>query len=117
MRRVGIVGSRRRTDRQSVEAFVRALPADAVVISGGAKGPDSWAEAAARARGLGVQVFLPDLDGVRGRGEATRRYYARNQQIVDAATELAAFVAEDSKGGTEDTIRRAEAKGLPVTLL
>jgi hypothetical protein len=45
------------------------------------------------------------------------RYHARNQQIVDAADLVFALVAPDRRGGTEDTIRRAERKGIPVTIL
>jgi hypothetical protein len=33
---------------------------------------------------------------------------------VDDATELVAFISEDRTGGTEDTIKRAHAKGIPV---
>jgi predicted Rossmann fold nucleotide-binding protein DprA/Smf involved in DNA uptake len=116
-RRVGIVGSRRRTDREAVERFVRSLPPGTVVVSGGAIGPDSWAESAAREAGLPVLIFRPDLSGVQGYGESVGRYYARNQQIVDASDEIVAFVSADRKGGTEDTIRRAQKRGLPITIL
>src|SRR4051812_41664057 len=117
MKRIGIVGSRSREDRETVERLVASLPAGTVVVSGGAKGPDTWAEDAAKQHGLETLIFRPDLDGVRSQGMATRRYHARNQQIVDAADELVALVAVQRKGGTEDTIRRAERKGIPVTLL
>lgn len=117
MLRIAIVGSRRRTDPESVRALVGSLPVDAVVVSGHAKGPDLWAEQAAAERGLATSIFKPDLAGIRHRGESTERYYARNQQIVDAADVVYAFVAPDRKGGTEDTIRRAEAKGIPVHLV
>ena len=99
-----------------VDVIIDDTP-DTVVVSGGADGPDTWAEEEARRAGLDVRVFRPDLAGVRNRGEATRRYYARNQQIVDASDELAALVSPDRKGGTEDTIRRAKKRGIPVTLL
>ena len=61
--RVGIVGSRRRTDRKAVEACISQLAAETVVITGAARGPDRWAEEAARARGLVIVVHKPDLDG------------------------------------------------------
>ena len=48
--RIGIVGSRRRTDRDAVEACIAELAPDTVVVTGGARGPDRWAEQAARAR-------------------------------------------------------------------
>jgi hypothetical protein len=113
--RYGIVGSRRRSDRESVIARVEALPAGSVVVSGGAKGPDSWAEHAAKARGLETIRHEPER-GKRTRWEATEAFYARNQKIVDDSDELIAFVAPDRKGGTEDTIRRAQKKGIPVTI-
>jgi predicted Rossmann fold nucleotide-binding protein DprA/Smf involved in DNA uptake len=115
--RVGIVGSRQRTDRESVEAFVRSLPTGCVVVSGGARGVDTWAVEAARARGLEVREHLPDLSGVKNRHEATRRYYARNEIVANDCDMLVAFVATDRRGGTEDTIRRAEAAGKPVVIM
>jgi hypothetical protein len=112
--RVGIVGSRRRTDREAVDACVAELGPKIVVITGGATGPDRWAEEAARARGLVVVVHKPDLDGSLTRWQAADRYYARNQRIVDDSDMIIAFVAPDRTGGTEDTIRRAEHAGKPV---
>ena len=114
--RVAIIGSRRRQDRAAVEAFVATLPGDAVVISGGAPGPDRFAEAAAQARGLPVVVHRPDLASVRSYPDAARRYHARNQRIVDDADLVVAFVAPDRKGGTEDAIRRARRAGKRVLI-
>jgi hypothetical protein len=116
MTRYAIVGSRRRTDRQSVIDRVMALPGDSVVVSGGAKGPDKWAEQAAMERGLHLVVHLPERGPAKSRWEATERFYARNQRLVDDADVVIAFVSADRKGGTEDTIRRAEKKGIPVIL-
>jgi predicted Rossmann fold nucleotide-binding protein DprA/Smf involved in DNA uptake len=112
--RVGVVGSRRRTDREVVETYIAQLAAGTVVITGGAKGPDQWAEQAARTRGLEVVVHEPDLDGARTRWQAAERFYARNQRIVDGSDLVIAFVAPDRTGGTEDTIRRAVRAGKPV---
>ena len=93
-----------------------ALPPDTIVISGGATGPDSWAVEAAMLRGLATIEHRPDLDGIRSRGEAARRYHERNQRVVDNADRLIAFVAPDRKGGAEDTIRRAQRAGKPVEI-
>jgi hypothetical protein len=112
--RVGVVGSRRRTDREVVEAYIAELAPGTVVITGGAKGPDQWAEQAARTRGLEVVVHEPDLGAARTRWQAAERFYARNQRIVDDADMVIAFVAPDRTGGTEDTIRRAIRAGKPV---
>jgi hypothetical protein len=85
-----------------------------VLISGGCRGVDTWAADAARARGLQVVVHLPDLDGARARWETTKRYYARNQVVVDDCDQVIAFVSNERRGGTEDTIDRAHAAGKPV---
>jgi len=45
---ITIVGARSRTDWESVDRLVAGLPADSVIVSGGAPGPDTWAEEAAR---------------------------------------------------------------------
>jgi hypothetical protein len=114
--RIGIVGSRRRTDRGTVIACIAELVPKTVVVTGGAIGPDRWAEQAARSRGLDVVVHAPDLGEVSTRWQANRRYYARNQAIVDDSDRIIAFVAADRTGGTEDTIRRAKRAGKPVEL-
>jgi predicted Rossmann fold nucleotide-binding protein DprA/Smf involved in DNA uptake len=112
--RVGIVGSRRRTDRERIETYIAQLAPDTVVVTGGARGPDQWAGEAARARGLAVAVHKPDLGGASTRWQMADRYYARNQRIVDDSDLIVAFVAPDRTGGTEDTIRRAKRAGKPV---
>ena len=114
--RVAVVGSRRRSDRAAVEACIAELGMETIVISGGARGPDRWAEQAARARGLDVVVYKPNLDGAHTRWRATERFYARNQAIVNGSDRIIAFVAPDRTGGIEDTIRRATRAGKPVEL-
>lgn len=96
---------------------VASLSAGTVVVSGGCRGVDSWAAEVARARGLAVVEHLPDLDGVRSRGEVARRHHERNRRIVDDADIVLAFVSADRKGGTENTISHALATGKPVEIL
>lgn len=114
--KVAIVGSRRRTDREAVIAAVNALPVGTIVVSGGCAGPDQWAAEAAEARGLTVREHLPKTEGCRQRFEFTKANYARNQAIVDDCDRVIAFVDASRKGGTEDTIRRANKAGRPVDL-
>ncbi len=104
---IAIVGSRRRVDKEKVFQLVDNLPYDAIVISGGCKGIDSWAVKRAAERNLEVKVFKPNLAEVESRIEATKRYYARNKQIAEAADIIHAFVASDRTGGTENTIKYA----------
>lgn len=115
--RIAIVGSRKRTDPDTIDRYVGALPGNTTIISGGAKGPDSWAAESARRHGLQIVEYLPDLKGVRHRGEATERYYARNQQIAENCDRMLALVSPDRKGGTEDAIRRAMELGKPVEIV
>lgn len=114
MARYAIIGSRRRTDRQTVIDYVQRLPADSVIVSGGAAGPDTWAEEAADLRGLAKLIHRPEKNAARSRWEATRAFYDRNQRVVDDADVVIAFVAPDRKGGTEDTIKRARKKGIEI---
>ena len=44
----------------------------------------------------------------------TKRYYERNQRIVNESDLIVAFLAPNRTGGTEDTIRRAKRADKPV---
>jgi len=57
MKHIAIVGSRSRTDPETVDRLVAGLPRDTIIVSGGAAGPDTWAEKAAQKYGLTVWVF------------------------------------------------------------
>lgn len=117
---IAIVGSRRRTDRDTVAALVATLPPGTLVVSGGAPGPDQWAAEAAAARpDLPPALVLrpDDSPKPRWRGEAARRLNERNARIVAEADVVYALVAADRRGGTENTIRHARKAGKPVHLL
>lgn len=112
-----IVGSRRRSDRESVLSFVNGLQPHDEVISGGCKGIDTWATNAASARGLTTTVYLPDLANCKAKWQVVRAHFARNEQIARACDVLVAFVADDRKGGTENTISHARRLNRPVIIL
>tara|TARA_B100002003_G_scaffold86929_1_gene81354 strand:- start:4063 stop:4599 length:537 start_codon:yes stop_codon:yes gene_type:complete len=115
--RIAIVGSRKRaaqSDRDAVEAFVATLPADAVVVSGGAAGIDTLAAEAAERRGLAVEIIRPEIPPSAGRRAATKAFHARNVQVVERSDVVVAFASPERRGGTEHTIRVAKARGLPV---
>ena len=115
---VGIVGSRRWKSRAAVETLVNTLSPNTTVVSGGARGVDSWAAEFARKRGLKVIEFLPDLpSNGNPRWEYTKAYNARNRQIAEHSHVVYAFVAPDRKGGTENTIKYAEDLGVPVNII
>jgi hypothetical protein len=113
--KAAIVGSRQYPRQQDVIDAVNALPAGSTVISGGAKGVDTWAAEAARARGLDVVEFrvngyYPDKRAFRAAA------MARNTQIVDAGDRVIAFWDGES-AGTADSIRKAQAAGKPVAIV
>jgi len=106
--RVAIVGSRGFPGRAAVAAYVQDLPAGTVVVSGGARGVDLWAETAATARGLDTLIFHADW----------RRYGAaagplRNAEIAAHADRMAAFWDGASRG-TLNAIVNAHERGAPV---
>ena len=115
---VGIVGSRRWKNRAAIESLVKTFPPNTTVVSGGARGVDSWAVEYARKCGLKVKEFLPDLPmNGNPRWEYTKAYHARNRQIAEHSHVVYAFVAPDRKGGTENTIKHAEDLGVPVNII
>ena len=115
--RVGIVGSRRRTDRWAVERLVRSLKASDIVVSGGCRGVDTWAVEAADARHMSHAEHLPALRPGMDRGEVVGAYYDRNRRIAEDCEALYAFVAKDRTGGTENTVKWAGQLGVKVVLV
>jgi len=114
--RVAIVGSRSFPQLKLVEWFVRDLPRGVTIVSGGARGVDAAAEQYAKAYGLDVVVHRPNLEGCSERHEFTKRYYERNQAIVNDADLVVAFTEKD-RGGTWDTIKRAHKAGKAIKVI
>lgn len=99
--KVAIVGSRDYPHERSVRRFVRGLAQETVVISGGARGVDTWAEQEAVAIGISTNVILADWETL-GKSAGIKRNYA----IVDAADVVVAFWDGHSRG-TAHTIEYA----------
>lgn len=120
--KVGVVGSRRRnspSDQALVDRELQKLMDEfgptLVIVSGGCKkGADKFAKDFAETRGLQYIEFLPDLTAVKTRYDAIGRYYARNKLIADSSDILIALVAEDRRGGTENTIAHARKRHIPI---
>ncbi len=110
MKHIAIIGSRSYPGPGPVAAFVARLPADAVVVSGGAPGVDSFAEEAARARGLKILIFPADWEQL-GREAGP----IRNARIVAHANRVVAFWDGASRG-TLNTVLLAQRAGLPVEI-
>lgn len=115
-RTIAIVGSRRRdelADYTAVRDKFEELytPGDRLVSGGCPKGADRFAEQVAKELGLTITIHYPDWSRGRGAG------FERNTLIVADADIMIACVAADRTGGTEDSVRKAEAKGVPVHLV
>ena len=110
--KVAIVGSREfaddRTAEVNVRTYIKRLPSDTVIVSGGARGVDTWAKHAADDCGLETIVILPDWK-VYGKSAGMRR----NSDIVAACDRLVAFWDGKSKG-TKNSMDKARAAGKTV---
>lgn len=105
--KLAVIGSRSGIPAQTVLDYVRALPSDTVIISGGARGVDTWAKLSAQTCGL-QYIELP-ADWSLGRNAG----HLRNQQIVDTADQMTAFW-DGTSPGTRDAISRMVAADKPV---
>lgn len=103
------MGSRHFPEMDRVRDFVRGLPAEAIVITGGASGVDAAAGEAARERRLGLIKLPPRFEESTDPTAATRR----NQELVDAADVVVAFW-DGASDGTRQTIERALSAGREV---
>lgn len=104
--RVGVVGSRSFASLALVRAFVAALPAGVVVVSGGAGGVDRVAASAAAARGLEVSVFPAAWALGRGAG------VVRNTPLVRSCSLVVAFW-DGVSAGTASALALAGSAGVP----
>lgn len=109
--KIAIVGSREYSPLGKVEAYIRLLPSDTIIVSGGAKGVDSLAVSWAKFLGMETLVFLPDWNKY-GKSAGMRR----NSDIVANCDRLVAFWDGISKG-TKDSIDKAQLAGKEVEII
>jgi hypothetical protein len=112
--RLGVVGSREYPSRFIVEETIRRIAervSNTVLISGGAKGVDSWAAEAGRECGLRVVEYLPDYEK-HGKGAPL----VRNTTIVEESHAILAFW-DGRSTGTLDTLRKAKAAGKKIRIV
>src|SRR5690349_2451214 len=106
--KIAVVGSREWVDYGLVEQVLDNLLTQysdpITIISGGARGVDSYAERWARSRGLFTRIHRPDWS--RGKKGALER----NSLIVEDADMVIAFWDGESRG-TLDTIRKTLSAG------
>jgi predicted Rossmann fold nucleotide-binding protein DprA/Smf involved in DNA uptake len=82
------------------------------IISGGAKGVDTFAQEFAEAHGMKITILYPNP-----LRPSPQRYYERNQDIVDMAEKVIAFQNNPHRSGTQSTINRTKKKGIEVIVI
>lgn len=102
---IAIVGSRDYADRDQINAYVDSLPPETVIVSGGARGVDSWAVERAKKRKMSVRVLNADWDTY---GKAAGMI--RNSEIVAQSDRVVAFWDGESRG-TQNTMHKAQKAG------
>jgi YspA, cpYpsA-related SLOG family len=109
---VAIIGSRDYPRPEDVETAVEYLQAHHPgwkLVSGGARGVDTWAATAARARGVETLEILPDWSLGRSAG------MIRNREIVARADVVIAFW-DGVSAGTRHSIGLAQQLGKQLLL-
>lgn len=103
--RYAIVGSRDYHDLEEVREFVRGLPSDAVIVTGGARGVDKTAEDEARKCNLELVVHRAEWEKY-GKSAGP----IRNRRVVEDCDKLVAFW-DGSSPGTGHVIGLASKAG------
>lgn len=110
--KLAIVGSRNFTDYKELSRIIGKVKGDiTLIISGGARGADTLAERYAKEKAIPYLIFPADWNEY-----GKKAGILRNQDIVDNAEAMVAFLAPESRG-TRDSIKRAQAKGIPVHIV
>lgn len=110
MSRYVFCGSRGWKHRGPIRKLLEGLPAEAVVVVGGARGADSVAEEEARTMGFEVEVY-PALWDQEGRGAG----YRRNERMLalPSVKGVFAFRCSGKSNGTDHTVKLAKSLGIP----
>lgn len=118
MKTIGIIGTRSRDTQADFlkveEAFFKVYEEGDMICSGGCHtGGDRFAEIIADEYGIPIKIHKPDkskLDPEKMKINPRWAYaeinYARNTLVAQDSNIIIACVAENRKGGTEDTIKK-----------
>ena len=109
--RVAIVGSREYPDLEAVRSYIRYLPSNVIIVTGGALGVDTIAEKTANYLGNQCEVYEADWNK-HGRAAGP----IRNKLIVDNCDRVVAFW-DGKSPGTKNTIELARKAGKPVEVI
>ena len=112
MKKLAVVGSRDFEDYETMKEFITAnlnINEYDTIVSGGAKGADTLAERFADEFGILKVVFKPDWSRY-----GDKASFLRNTDIIETADECVAFVNNPKSSGTQDSIKKAKEKGIPL---
>lgn len=106
MKKIAIIGSRRRDTSSAFKLIEKKFweiyeEGDWIVSGGCPKGGDRFADILAKREGIPILIFYPNY----------KRYNCgaptiRNTPVAEISDVMIACVAQDRKGGTEDTIKK-----------
>ena len=114
---IGIVGCRDRDSQEDLtqceKVFFEHYKEGDYIVSGGCKaGGDRFAEVIAKKHGIPIMIYYPNWEKyVKSAG------FKRNGLIAHRADVLIAVVRKYRKGGTEDTIRKAQQNDKQIILV
>jgi YspA, cpYpsA-related SLOG family len=110
--KVLVCGSRDWTDATTIRAQINALPPDAIVIQGDARGADKLAKGCAVQRGLFVASVPVESEhwDRHGRGAG----HVRNHAMLELGPDRVIAFQRDGSRGTQGTIDEARRRGVPV---
>lgn len=109
---LAIVGSRSISQEDFCSAILHnPFTIQVGIVSGGARGVDSWAEGWAADRGLLREIFYPEWDKF-----GKKAGYVRNVKIVKAADAVLAIWDGNSQG-TLHTISLATTQNKPIHII
>lgn len=116
--KVAVVGSRiypqEKYAREVIRAIIKKYP-DTEIVSGGARGPDSWAVEEAEQAGIPTKVFYPQIASGRPKWEYKKAAFDRNTEIVVYSDKVVAFHTEDATTqGTFDSCMKAIVRSKPL---
>ena len=109
--RVAVIGSRSFNDYDLMKKTLDEIKDISLIVSGGAKGADSFGESYARAKGINTLIFIPDWEK---HGKAAG--FIRNKDIVKNSNMIVAFWDGESRG-TKNSIDMAEKLGKKVIVV
>jgi len=117
MTKIGIVGSRRRNTeedfKQCEKIFLSIYKEGDEIISGGCpKGGDEFAFQIAKKYGIPIKIYFPNWEK---HGKAAG--FVRNTKIAEDSHVIIACAHSDRRGGTEDTLKKAEKLGKKIIIV